>query len=521
MNKLILCLLGMFIIISANNILYAWEKPTDEKMLDKEIEKNIFIATGIQDRVLKIGLVDCMTYALKNNSDIQIKRIEPRLRNDDVKIAWSRFEPELTGEFNIHDKTSTSIYSSFFTPPHAKSRTNTFNVGLDGKLVTGTKYEVDFFNSKNRNNNVSTFEVINPYYSSQPQVTITQPLFRGFGIAVNKADITIARNTKKQSDESFKDTVMTIITNTKIAYYSYIYHLKNYALAVSTWERAKDLYDINKLRYAKGLVSSVDLLETEADSISKEKLVIAAESNLKKAEDDLKLITNLVNDPAVWNARIELLDKLEFKIYKTELLGSLKEAFSNRPDYKVAKLELKNKDVRILTAKNDLLPTVDFVGSLGLNGLADTYANTIDDISTKHKDWAIGVKVTLPFGGEERANMDKKNQEKIQSLIAFRDLEQKIILEIRDKVRQVNTQKQQVDASERFMEKEKENYEAQKERYAAGQVSTHDMIDYQDRLAASELGYNVALIDYNSALFELEKSEGITLIKNDIKLEER
>jgi outer membrane protein TolC len=77
-----------------------------------------------------------------------------------------------------------------------------------------------------------------------------------------------------------------------------------------------------------------------------------------------------------------------------------------------------------------------------------------------------------------------------------------------------------VDVAKLSKEKETQNYEAQKERYAAGQVSTHDMLDYQDKLSQAELDYVKALIDYNIALINLDKSRGLTLVKNDIKLEE-
>lgn len=520
MKKILLIILISGLIFPGFSFGWALSEEEKDAQIEKEVEKNIFVACGIEDRLLRIGMVDCIAYALKNNSDIQIKRIDPRLKTDDVKIAWAKFEPSLSGEFKIYDIIKPSTLTSFFSPIHSENRVNTFSAGIDGKLITGAQYKLDFINEKTRSNSSPTFVAMNPYYLSEPKITITQPLFRGAGIKVNTADITIAKNNKLESDELFKNTVMDVVTNTKIAYYKYIYHLENYVLAIDTWERAKDLFEINKLRYAKGLVSSVDLLETEADAIAKEKFVIAAEQSLKNAEDNLKLITNLVQDPQVWNAKIELIDKLDFKVREIDLLSSLKEAFKYRPDYNVAKIDLKNKNIHIMTAKNELLPTVDLTGSLGLNGLADTYADTIDNISTKHKEWTFGVKVTIPFGGGERAKMDQRTQEKIQAILAFKDLEQKIILDLRDRVREVNTQKRQVEASAAFKEKEAENYQAQKERYAAGQVSTHDMVDYQDRLATAELGYNVALIDYNTALLNLEKSEGLTLIKNNITLEE-
>jgi outer membrane protein TolC len=279
--------------------------------------------------------------------------------------------------------------------------------------------------------------------------------------------------------------------------------------------------EINKARYEIGLVSSVDLLETETAVAQREKALLSAEANLKKAEDDLKLITNLVNDPEVWNAKVELIDaKPVFNVQKIDLVESMKNAFQYRPDYNSQKIDLKNRDIKILTAKNELLPTVDLVGSFGLNGLGKDYQDALRSTNSDYKDWSIGFKVDVPWGGAERAKFNQRQIELAQAILAFKELEQKIILEVRDKVRSVDIQMRQVEASKLSKEKETENYEAQKERYRAGQVSTHDMLDYQEKLAQAELDYIKSLIDYNVALVNLDKSEGLTLARNNIILAE-
>lgn len=507
-------------LLAAGSISFASDNKKEtvsESERAREIEKAFFISGGLQDRVLKIGLVDCILYALKNNSEILIQRIEPKLKQDDVRIAKADFEPTLDVDFTLHD--NTEIASSALQGANQfNSQDTNINAGVSGKLVTGTEYNVEFLNQRYKSD--SSYQTFNPYYATEPKITITQPLFRGFGIVVNKADIIIAQNNRLQSVASFKDTVMDTISKSKTAYYNYIYYLEAYAIAKLSLERAQHLLQINKARYQKGLISSVDLLETEAAAAQREKGVIAADALMRKAEDDLKLITNLVDDPEVWNAKIELIDKPEFKIEKVDLLQSLKDAFGYRPDYYSAKIDLESRDIKIVTAKNALLPTVDLTGSFGLNGLGKDYQNAIEKINSDYTDWSVGVKFSLPWGGGDRAKYDQRKLEKTQALLSFKRLEQNIILDVRDKVRLVGARKQHVDVAKISKEKETQNYEAQQERYAAGQVSTHDMLDYQDKLAQAELDYVNALIEYNIALINLDKSKGLTLVKNDIKLEE-
>ncbi|MDD2752409.1 MAG: TolC family protein [Candidatus Omnitrophica bacterium] len=516
MRKLLNILLINTLIFGPFLPAFAADKKSADEEKTREIEKALFMAAGAQDRVLRIGLVDCIAYALKNNSEILIKRIEPKIKEDDVRIAKADFEPTFSADYTLRDNTKAS--TSTLYPGTSKTRDIDFNIGASGKLITGTEYDIDFLNERYKSS-VST-QSPNPYYTTEPKITITQPLFRNFGILVNKADIIVAQNNRLQSSASFKDTVMDTISKSKTAYYNYIFYLESYAIAKLSLERAQHLLEINRARYQKGLVSSVDLLETEAAAAQREKAVLAAETQMKKAEDDLKLITNLVDDPEVWNAKIELIDKPEFKVEEVDLLQSLKSAFEYRPDYYSAKIDLKSRDIKIATSKNALLPTVDLIGSFGLNGLGKDYQDALEKVDSDYTDWSVGVKFSLPWGSGDRAKYDQKKLEKAQALLSFRRLEQNIILEIRDKVRLVKTQKQQVDVAKLSKEKETQNYEAQKERYAAGQVSTHDMLDYQDKLSQAELDYVKSLIDYNVTLINLDKSQGLTLAKNDIKLEE-
>lgn len=502
--KRIFSLIFVFVFMLAQFSLAA----DDRTVFDKEA----FIESAGTNKVLKIGLIDCITYALKNNSEIKIKGIEPRLKEDAVRIALSDFEPTFSAGISLEDTRDYATSSL----AGSSTRSSQLDLGVEGKLITGTEYSLDLLNKKYESN--SSYQSPNPYYQSDPQLTITQPLFKDFGVFVNSADIKIAQNNLQQSKESFKNEVMDIVSNAKIAYYNYIFYLEQYVIAESSLRRAGDLLEINKERYSKGLISSIDLLETETAESQRKKTLISTESSVKRAEDELKLITNLIDDPGLWNANIELIDKPKCETRKINLVPSIENAFKYRPDYEEKRIDLENRDIKIKVAKNALLPTLDLIGSFGLNGLGEDYGDCIDKIDSEHKDWSVGLKLSVPWGDGERASYDQKKLEKVQALIAFKRLEQNIILEVRDRVREVDIQYRQVVTSGLSKEKEKKHYEAQRERYSAGQVSTHDMLDYQDRLAQAELDYIKALVDYNIAIINLEKSEGVTLLKENIEL---
>lgn len=513
--KNIIALSMAVVLFSFAGVSVAADMKMDEDA-SRAVDRLLFMASGVQEKALRLSLVDVIAYALKANSEIKIEGINPRLRALDIEAAGADFEPEFSAEYMAHYNAETAV-SGLAGANVSKARDIDFSTGVSGKFITGTEYTLEFITERYKSN--SSFQSINPYYASEPKLTITQPVLKDAGIAVNKADIVIAQNNEAISEEAFKRAVIDVVTRAKSAYYNYIYYRDSYFIAASSLKRAKSLLSINKVRYDKGLISSVDLLETETAVLQREKAILSAESSLKRAEDELKLVTNLVDDPSLWNAEIKALDMMEYKKEEPGLATSLQNAFIYRPDYKEAQVDLKNRDIRIMTAKNALYPEVDLIGSFGLNGLGKDYGDSLDKIGYDYKDWSLGVKFTMPWGSGDRAKYQQIQLEKAQALIVFKRLEQNIILDVRDRVREMDIQSRQVSASELSMEKEKLNYGAQKERYSAGQVSTHDMLDYQDTLAQAELDFTKALVDYNIAGINLEKSEGLTLERNDIILQ--
>lgn len=478
--------------------------------------KEAFIASAEDHAVLRLGITDCIAEAFKENSEVKIKRIDPKLKADDVKIAWSEFEPSLYGGYNLRENMEKS--SNLFFQGMMKERDINADAGIEGKLPTGTRYDIGLCFERYSSNSI--IQTYNPAYTAEPKATITQSVLRGFGIAVNEAKISIAKNNRAMSDLEFKCTVMDIVTRTKNVYYLYFYTEESHSIAKLALERASSLLDINNARYKKGLVSSVDVLETEAAVSDREKSLIASEKALQKAEDDLKFVTNIIDDPDLWNSKVELSDKPQLDTSEVDLIEALVAAFDNRPDYKAAGIDLKNKDINVMVTKNGLLPTLDLIGSYGLNGLDSNYRGAFNKIDGDYRSWVAGAEVTIPFGSGDRAKFDQAKLQKVQALIGYKRLEQSIILEVRDKVRNVEIQYRVVKAAELALKKEKENYAAQKERYAAGQVSTHDMLDYQDKLSKAELDEVRALVDYNVILCELDRVQGLTLEKNGIQLEE-
>lgn len=507
---LIYVALGVFLCLFSNA--YA-EQSQQIEQREQAIREALYIASAAQPKVLKIGLVDCITYVLVDNSEVQIKKIDPEISEENIKIAEGAFEPTLTFSGSLQD--SKTEPPSVLAGSH--SRTGKFDFGLSGKFTAGTEYDIDFLNTKYKDN--SAYLSTNPYYQSEIAITITQPLFKDFGIPINRADILIANNNLQKSNQYLREELINVISKTKKAYYNYVLYREKFKTAQISLQRAENLLDIIQKRQEKGMASSLDLLEAKTTVAERKGVLLDIEKALKLAEDNLKFMTNLVNNPELWNAHIEPLDMPGFQKESIDLMESLKQAFEFRPDYEAAKIELKNQNIRIQVKENALLPTVDLVGSVGLNGLDETYDGAL---KADYKDWGMGVEISFPWGNKEaEGDFRKAKLTKEQLLIAFERLQQRIILEVRDGVRGVDITQQQIETAKERVDTETTRYEAIEKRFREGLVSAHDILEYQEDLSSAETGYIQSLIDYSTAKIELEKIVGLTLVKSNIQLEEK
>jgi hypothetical protein len=60
---------------------------------------------------LTLNIYDCVLLALKNNSEIKIASVNPKIRADDVRIAWAEFEPTLNLDYMLTDTTERAASS--------------------------------------------------------------------------------------------------------------------------------------------------------------------------------------------------------------------------------------------------------------------------------------------------------------------------------------------------------------------------------------------------------------------------
>lgn len=190
--------------------------------------------------------------------------------------------------------------------------------------------------------------------------------------------------------------------------------------------------------------------------------------------------------------------------------------------YAEAKISLENKKIQLRLAKNQKLPTLDLEGTFSLNGLGRSYSNTLDELrSGDFRTWKIGVFLRFPIGDPTaEGELQKRRLQNEQAITNFKSLEQRIIVEVRETVRQLQTNHKRISATKSALELEERKLAAEKKKYELGLSTKYNVLLFQADLSEAQTNHLKAIIDYNKARVILAETIGTTLTERHIQLTE-
>ena len=332
--------------------------------------------------------------------------------------------------------------------------------------------------------------------------------------------------------------LIDLVYQVEEAYWNYVYSIENLKVKQKALEWARQLLEKTRREVEVGTKAPIEILSAEAEVASREADILQAEANVKNAEDLLKKLMNLPN--LGWDYKIIPTDKPTFERKEISLEEALKIAFEKRPELEQVKIDIKNKDLDFKYAKNQLLPSLNLVASFwspGLSGDRLIYLNdnpftgiVVDRIKGgkneaineafkfKYKNWSIRLDLNIPISNLiSRANFVKAKIALEQAQLQLKSLEQSIYLEVRNALRELETNRKKVEAYRKSRELAEKKLEAEEKKLSVGLSTNFQVLQYQRDLA-NQLSLELrAIIDYNLSLAKLQKVLGTILEEKNIK----
>ena len=487
---------------------------------------------------LALSLRDVVMRTLASNVAIEVEGFNSKVKAENVIDGESEFDA--TFEINLSEEEETRQQSNAFSSPvKSRNKNHNWDLSLTQKLVTGADYELSFTNDRNKTNSVTAG--LNPSYFSEMVFSLTQPLLKNFGIDLNKRNIYIANNEVNISDYVFEDKVIDIISDVENVYWDLVFTIEDLAVKKKSLERARDLERQVKAQVAVGTMAEIETLQAQSEVASRDESLLVAQDLIQDNEDILKNILNIDYGSEEGLKAIHPSDRPEIVIDEINLNEAIKDTLLNRPDYLGKKKELENKNILVKFRENQLYPTVDLFGTMGLNGLSGDaitvntgtfqgkskyggdYGTALSDSLTgKFYNWEVGINLSYPLGNRSaKAQLAASRLEKAQLILSIKDLEKSIIVEVREAIRQLKTDLKRINATRIARKLAEEKLKAEEKKFEVGLSTSFNVLEFQEDLAEEQSNEIKALIDYKKSKIRLRQVMATTLKENDIKLKSK
>lgn len=459
-----------------------------------------------------LSLDDAIRLALDRNKAIKVDAFFRTIARANLLEAKGLFDPALTFR-RSYDEDRSPLSSGPLVP--RETRTDDYSLALEGLMPWGLTYSL----GGSAQNQRGTFNGFNDSYTTFGGIVVTQPLLRGFGFGSNLVNVRIAKADRAMADWAFRQSAIATVTRVIIAYSDLVLAKENLLIA----RRARDLVDSlvvsNERRFNAGTMSESDVLQARAQAAQRGEAILFAERAVRDTDNALRHVIG--EETFSLNGPILAVDVPAMpEVTTVNPAADLKTAYEMRPDYQGARLGLVKRRASDSFARNQLLPTVDVVGSYGYSGLdRDFSASRRMVVDQDHRSYSAGVVVSVPLTfAEGRGRARAARLELRQGEADVERLAQDIALSIMNAAGQIETTRQRVVTTQRAFELASEALAGELKKLQAGTTTTFVVLNLQTNLTQIESNLSRALADQRRAYANYEREIGVTLQRRKIEL---
>src|SRR5688572_9014912 len=165
----------------------------------------------------QMTIFEARQLALRNNLDLNVDLFNPTIVRENLNQEEARFESLFTGtiDYGKSDSPSANEVSQQLSGNQSES----FGIRPGVRVPLRTGGSIDVAVPLNRFESDSPSALLNPSYTSDLAVTLTQPLLRGGGIDVNAQGIRVAFYAYQQAQARTKLSVIAVLTDVDRVYW--------------------------------------------------------------------------------------------------------------------------------------------------------------------------------------------------------------------------------------------------------------------------------------------------------------
>ncbi len=476
----------------------------------------LFIITGILSAEdAELPLRAAIASALEHNLDLRIATYAPVNALDSVAIEEARFDPSLFASTSLQERKSAARSSALDDDVIPKSDNRRARAGIDRRFSTGATLTLDSSTTRSYSNNNAAR---NPDYGSDVGLVIRQPLLKDAWSTVNLAPLARAKVTAERSLFELRSEVLDLVLNTEIAYWNLAYTRADKALIASSLALAENLLEENGERERLGLVTSLEVLQAEAEFLNQQEAIIQADRAIEDARDVLRHAMGQTDFMQTISGDI-LVTSLPDRMEPLRPIGEVvKDTVLSGVDAKVQERRVEVERINRILAQDKTRPNLDLTAGV-------TYLGRDQDGNTAYRgaynadghDWTLGLEVRMPWGFRDARARARQAERSLESAtLQLYNIKQEKALAARKAWRSASAGFKRIEVTRASVVLNEEAFEQERARYGSGLVPYRSLLEAQRDYDRSKSNYLQSIIETLRATVRLSRVDGTLLARNGL-----
>ena len=450
------------------------------------------------------------------------------------------YDPTLSGQtayFRRSDQNSLISLGDSDTTSTAPE--NFVSTGFDYQQGFSTGAQVDAYVDNASQVLYAAGSQYDPFHAPSSSLTVTQPVLRGRGRAVNLRFLRIAQLDQHASRLLFEQQLLETVYGVSRLYYDLVSLGENVGVKEESLAAAQRLYQDDKDQLEQGTLAPVELTRVKALLSSNRLDLIQAQGEYRQQEAILRQqLLRKLGDPSANFAAIVPQDRITVPDTPPTLNvpDLVDDALAHRPDLAQAALQVKADEISATAARNAVKPALNVYGNVQTRGAS--LAPFVDLGSTGTGQVAVpaaltqgGLRLSTIYQGGVQLSLPLRNR--IAQADAARDAiqlrqAQGRTLQLENEIRQqienasiaLENAHQAYAAAVESRDYQEQLLQAEKDKFSVGESTNYLIVQDQAYLAQARSTEVAARSDWMKARITLDRTLGNLLEKNNISLDD-
>lgn len=480
----------------------------------------------VRDGKLYLRLNEFLALVLKNNTEIQMTRLDVLTAANSILDARAIFDPAINVNFST-SRANQPQYNQINGAEQLNSLSQQGQIAFEQTLSTGQTVSAGFNSYRNSSN--SAFVFFNPSITTGLDLAITQPLLRDRNRIQLRAPMRIAKTMLQITSDQSEARIADLVANAARQYWDAVEARENIRVQQLSVNLAQKSYDRDRMALELGALSQLEIYQSQSQVAQRKVGVIQAQASYREMVDSVRRLIGADLDPAIRGMEIVFDDDpaslpLASPLQSAE--DTLQQALAHRPELMQVRRHYEIDDLNASMARNSMLPRLDLgvqagaaglggnqipiTGPLGIvsgfvqGGLGDALRQTFSFTSPYY---GFSLQMTLPArSSSAEARLANARVSRARDKYQERQMEQQVIREVKTALNQVESGEQQIEAAKIARDLAQKNVDAEQQKYEAGSITAFELLDAQNRLASLEGSLVSAYTSYQRALVVFKRA---------------